>query len=299
MIRARLLAIALLCVGSASAQTVWQRAQGGVNQQVLNLRHSVQRVAEGMGDELDLFRMRAALVSLSRGELQDASTVVSLMGLRRELGLSPGEKSAAALVSALKGSLEPLERARGYEELAHIYLQEHQRQRALAEIERALSLAWTVNARARMFNLKAWLLIAANRYLDAEEALQAVERLRPSKRVLLQLRVARALLAAERGDAEGFFSEASRAHRLALKRAAVSDRGLFWDLSLSPELEAAGEASLVWGRVLELDSQGKHQEAQNLRLGLCDAETRERSSWLPVDGECDAPAEGALQVEQP
>lgn len=283
----RILIVALLCVGTASAESVWQRVKSGTSAQQRTLRKAVQRAADGGGDELDLFRVRAALVSLSRGELGDASTIVTLMGLRRELGLSPGEQSTASLRRALEKRLEPLEHAQGHEELAHILVKEGRPGQALIEIHRALPWAWTVNSRARLLNLKAWILIGEGRFLEAQQALEAVGALNPPRRILLQHQVARALVASGRGRAAGFFEEARRADRLASRRAAVSDRGIFWDLSLSDELQRAGQASLSWGQVIGLRRVGDAAEAEALRLKLCEPEERERAGALLVDSECD------------
>lgn len=253
---------------SASAETIWERAKYGDLTDEKQTRASVERVLLGTGDERDLFRVRVALITLSRGEITDPRTIVLLLRLRREMGLSTVARTPLLLDHALQGGLGSMERAWAELERAHFLSESGELDQAIAALSRGLDSAWRTSVRAETLVLRG---LISTRRSDPEAALadfDEVVRMDSPRRLIVQAQVGRAFAYALRGDARRVSEQARRAFVTESTRATVSRLDPFWDLRLSSRESRGARALLHWGKAetLQLESPS---EAHATRLQAC------------------------------
>src|SRR5690606_32816652 len=130
------------------AETIWTRAKDSSRVEERLTRISVERVLLGSGDEHDLMRVRVGLITLSRGEIVDPRTVILLLRMRREMGLSQASRTDTMLQKARAGKLSLTEKAWAQLELAHHSLASQNLPEAINELSRGLSYSWRAEVRA-------------------------------------------------------------------------------------------------------------------------------------------------------
>lgn len=254
-----------------SALTVWQRVGKKNTQANEQLILSAERVMWGLGDELDMFRVRTALVALSRGDITEARAVVLLHRLRRELRLSKGRNASSLLRGALAGKLEATYRAWAWMELAQVSVADGALQRALMELEQAHAVAWRAEDRAAIEVFMGWLLLREHRGSEAEEIFRRLENGGAPQRLVTQARVGLGLVAAHNGDHAGVTDFAALAYSMQSKRASVSGVDLFWELSLDEATLAGAELVLSWGKAEHAARSGEKETADEQRRHVCDS----------------------------
>lgn len=258
MRRAGALCVALLTTCAprgASAETIWERAKFGDRSEERRMRASIENVLLGMGDERDLLQARVGLITLSRGDIQDPRTVVLLLRMRRELGLSTSRSSKELLGQALKADLSLTERAWAELELGHSFLAQGELVRAQAALDRGLEVAWQTQVRAETLILRGLLglrLGSTDRSLDD---FSQVTELAASRRLLVQAYIGLGFAFALRGDAQEVRVYTRRAFVTEANRATVSRLDPFWDLQLSPIERDCARAFLLLGRAEGLSSE--------------------------------------------
>lgn len=260
----------LLASRPTFAETFWQRVRHKNAQSMEELIVSTEKVLWGLGDELDMFRVRTALVALSRGEIIDPRVVVLLHRLRRELRLSPGRNSTELLHQALTGRLAATYRAWAWIELSYVSISQSAPRRALLELDNALKSAWRVEDRAAIDVLAGWLLLGERRTSEAQERLSRLENRGAPRRLITQARVGQALTAVMNGDRELARSFAIRASSLQARRASVSGVDLFWELQLDESTQAAADLILIWGRAGRAEQRGDQDVAEREKRVVCE-----------------------------
>lgn len=235
-----LLVLGLLATG-AKAETIWSRTLGRPTLDERETLGSIERVLLGEGEERDLLRVRVALITLAKGDIEDPRAVVLLMRLRRELLLSPGRLAQRQLQQALKGHLPETMRAWAFLELGHLTFGEGQDRKALLHLEQAMTFAWRLDVRAEIMMFRGWIYLRTGRTAEAAEEFSKLERNAPSARIRLQAKVGQALGAALGGERLEFERYLRQALEIQSGRATVSGRSAFWDLELSPSEQQAVE----------------------------------------------------------
>ena len=164
------------------------------------MRISVERVLLGAGDEHDLMRARVALITLSRGEIDDPRTVILLLRMRREMGLSQASRTDTLLKKARSGNLSLTEKAWAQLELAHHSLTERNLREAIRELTRGLGYCWRAEVRAETLVLRGYTYLRLGEEQKAIADFHEVQLLSAPRRLLVQAHVGRALAHAMRGD---------------------------------------------------------------------------------------------------
>lgn len=232
------------------------------------MRASIENVLLGIGDERDLLQVRVGLITLSRGEIQDPRTIVLLLRMRREMGLSTARSSKELLTQALRGDLSLTERAWAELELAHAHLSAGQLAPAQDALDRGLGVAWQTQVRAETLILRGLLDLRRGTTDRSLEDFSQVTELAASRRLIVQAYIGQAFAYALRGDAREVAVHARRAFVTEATRATVSRLDPFWDLQLSPVERDCARALLLLGRAEVLDSDDP-REAHAARSQAC------------------------------
>lgn len=250
------------------AETVWERAKWGARVEERQMRQSVEKVLLGVGDERDLLQVRVGLITLSRGEIQDPRTIVLLLRLRREMGLTPSKSTEALLERASRGELSLIERAWAQLELAHNHVSRRDLSGAQQALNAGLEVAWRAQVRAEISMLRGFVHLRSGRGQEAMDDFSAVAALTVSRRLIVQARIGQALAFALRGDPERLRDMAKQAFITEMTRATVSRLDPFWDLELTTLEHENARSLLLFGKAFVLE----HEEpeiAYRARLGAC------------------------------
>lgn len=280
MRQARALCVALMttcATRAAIAETIWERAKFGDRSEERRMRASIENVLLGVGDERDLLQARVGLITLSRGDIQDPRTIVLLLRMRRELGLSTSRSSKDLLGQALKADLSLTERAWAELELGHSFLSRGELLKAQAALDRGLEVAWQTQVRAETLILRGLLGLRLGSTDRSLEDFSQVTELAASRRLLVQAYIGKGFAFALRGDAQEARVYARRAFVTEANRATVSRLDPFWDLQLSPIERDCARALLLLGRADVLSSEdprGAHSARSDACSLLEPAESR-------------------------
>lgn len=259
-----MLALATFAAERKAAATIWERAKLGDRSEERRMRASIENVLLGVGDERDLLQARVGLITLSRGEIQDPRTVVLLLRMRREMGLSSARSSKELLAQALKAELSLTERAWAELEFAYVHLSEAQLSREQSRgflsgaedaLARGLEVAWQTQVRAEILNLRGLVGLRSGNTGRALEDFSEVTVLEPSRRSIVQAHVGQAFAFALRGEKREVAIFARRAFVAEATRAKVSRLDPFWDLQLSATEHECARALLLFGRADVLSSE--------------------------------------------
>lgn len=267
--RALGLVMSITCLApSATAETIWERARLGDRTLERRMRASIENVLLGVGDERDLLQARVGLITLSRGEIQDPRTIVLLLRLRREMGLTASRLSTDLLFRALKSDLSLTEKAWAQLELAHDYLARGQLSGAQEALDAGLLVAWRTQVRAETLILRGFLGLRLGNTERSLEDFQEVTLLESSRRLLVQAHIGQAFAYALRGDEQKTAVFSKRAYVTEATRATVSRLDPFWDLNLSVAEHESARALLLMGAV-EVLGAVEPSEARRARAEAC------------------------------
>lgn len=267
--RALFLVMSITCLSpSAAAETIWERARSLDRTEEKRMRASIENVLLGVGDESDLLKARVGLITLSRGEIQDPRTIVLLLRLRREMGLTTSRFSTELLSQALKSDLSLSARAFAELELAHDHLSRGQTSAALAALDRGLEVAWRTQVRAETLILRGLLRLRLGNSDSSLEDFHAVTELEASRRLIVQAYIGQAFAFALRGDAQKTAAFARRAYVTEATRATVSRLDPFWDVKLSALEHESARALLLLGGADALGTR-EPREAHHARSEAC------------------------------
>lgn len=301
--RAFLLVSVISCwAPCVQAETIWERARFGDRTEEKRMRASIENVLLGVGDERDLLQARVGLITLSRGEIQDPRTIVLLLRLRREMGLTTSRFSMDLLSRALKSELSLTERAFAQLELAHDHLSRGQLPAALEALDAGLLVAWRTQVRAETLILRGFLGLRLGNTENSLEDFRAVTELAASRRLIVQAHVGQAFAFALRGDARETAVFAKRAYVTEATRATVSRLDPFWDVKLSALEHESARALLLFGGA-EVQSTLEPREAHEARAEACallrspDPERIEPSKES-ADGALDAARTWGLSIKR-
>ncbi len=250
------------------AETLWERAKWGARAEEKLMRQSVEKVLLGVGDERDLLQVRVGLITLSRGEVQDPRTIVLLLRLRREMGLSQSKYTEPLLKRALEGQLSLTERAWAQLEFAHHFISRRDLSGAHAALSDGLDIAWRTQVRAEIAMLRGLVHLRSGRGTEAMEDFSQVVTLGPSRRLIVQAQIGMALAFALRGDSQRVRETAREAFITEATRATVSRLDPFWDLDLSTMEHDSARALLLFGQAFVL-AQEEPRDAYRARARAC------------------------------
>lgn len=238
---------AVLFTAPASGENTWKRSMGSNKSRAeRDTLVSIERTLTGRGTERDLLRVRVALITLSKGDMEDHRSAVLLMRLRRELGFSIGRRSEGQLVRALSGDIGHTMRAWAYLELAHLSFRRGDLSAALGHIDSCLDHAWRTDVREEATIYQGWLFLRSGDAEAAEAKFLSVERQTSSRRVLVQAKVGRALSEAQKGNLDQFEALSRQAIEIESRRASVSERDSSWELELDEFERRAVQLVMTW-----------------------------------------------------
>lgn len=262
-----LVLVVMMGARPAEAQmSVWQRAKGAQAEQLILA--ATERVLYGNGDERDMLRARAALVSLSRGSITSPILVLLLIRLRRELALSPSRNTEQLLGDLLTQELAPLLRSDVHLEAAHLRLSQGRAAEAEQHLSDALLVAWEPDTRLRLLTLRGWQRLARGRLEQAREDYEGAVRLDGDRRSLVQAQTGLALCFALLGHGERLDELSAQAFRQERSRATVSGSNVFGDLALDEALRAAASLVLAWGQATDWSTRDQ-ERSDSLKLDVC------------------------------
>jgi len=173
-----------------AAPSVWQRTRLAGSAEERETLRAIERVLGGEGEELDLLRVRTAIVELMREQTKNPRTVVLLFHLRRQLGLGPPQGGLRRLSAAMSSKLSHYDRALGFYELARLRLdlywsepqpaEQELIQAGLSDLQRGLDEAWEPRLRAEMLTYRALTAFRLEDYSSARADLSLVAALATS-----------------------------------------------------------------------------------------------------------------------
>jgi hypothetical protein len=242
-----LVSMVVLSTASASAETIWERARSPGRSEELRVQTSVERVLLAEGDERDLLRARVGLITLSRGEIEDPRTVVLLLRLRREMGLSPSAHGERLLRQAIKSDLSLSDLAWARLEQAHLLLDRRQLSEAKAALNAGLQAAWRTSVRTESLMLRGLVGLREGTLSAALKDFESVRAFASSRRTMMQAQIGAALVHARLGDRAAMSRSAREAYLVESTRATVSRADPFSSLRLRADEDRAARALLRWG----------------------------------------------------
>lgn len=152
--------VCLLCALPARGADVWQRAKNQERPDERETLEALHRTLEGTSDSLDALLVRVSQVDFAKGrQYKDPLALVYVLRTRRLLGLPSLPGQARLLLSATEESASKEVATLGAIELALLFRQEGETDRAHAEFDRALGLAWRSDVRVEALLMRGWLSV--------------------------------------------------------------------------------------------------------------------------------------------
>lgn len=242
---------------SAAREGLWQRTRSVQRGWQQEAWQAAERTLNGNSDEMDLLKVRTALVDLSRGTLFEPRAVLSLLELRRQLGLPAPANGEALLAEALAQPMSRYDRARAHLISAQMLLQQlelethfperrQQEQRAAEQLEMATSLAWERHLRARVLIVRSLLALARGEPESCTQLAFSASRLVETHRQQIQVQAALALGHAALGRTSAATEAAVSIAQLEGRRREASGIDALAALPLSDAERSLSRDALSW-----------------------------------------------------
>ena len=152
--------VLVFCTLPASGADLWPRTKHPLVPRERETLQALYRAMEGTADSVDELLVRVSIVDVAKGkDYEDPLTLVYVLRARRLLGLPrlAGDDQLLRSVSDREGSSEAASLAAV--ELARIYRQAGEGDRARVELDRALRSAWRSETRIEAHLMRGWLAV--------------------------------------------------------------------------------------------------------------------------------------------
>lgn len=266
---------------AGAREGLWQRTRAVQHLRQEEAWQAAERTLNGSSSEMDLLRVRTALVDLSRGALFDPRAVLSLLELRRQLGLPPPREGAALLRDALARPMSRYDRARAHLLAAQMLLlpvesdgaslkRKEREDRAAEHLILATQLAWERQLRARVLIVRSLLALARGEAAVCNQLAFAASRLVETHRQQIQVQTALALGHAALGRMSVATEAAVSIAQLEGRRREASGLDVLAPLPLSEVERSLIHDALSWLAT------SRRRPLEAPELGSCRAELRGR-----------------------